>query len=96
MTELVQETDTAALDLGVVIDNSETAIEYRSCFSDRDEAEARLESCTAKVREIETEPCKITAQFTDVDKGVELRARYEFCCAAEKLIFEMRCQSCCV
>ena len=96
MSELVQETDTAALDLGVVIDNSETAIAYRSCFPDRDDAEAHLEACTAKVRKIETEPCKITTQFSDVDGGVELRARYEFCCAAEKLIFEMRCQSCCV
>ena len=84
------------VDLGVIIDNTDTALEYCHTFENRDEAEAHLESCTMQVREIETSPCKITPTFTEKENGVELRARYEFCCEAEKLIFELRCKTCCV
>ena len=96
MTDVFRAESANPVDLGVIIDNTDTAIEYSNRFDDREEAEAHLESCTRQVRDIETDPCAITSNITEADKGVELRARYEFCCEAEKLIFELRCKTCCV
>ncbi|WP_281648756.1 YfcZ/YiiS family protein [Parendozoicomonas sp. Alg238-R29] len=96
MTDVFRAESKNPVDLGVIIDNTDTAIEYCQKFEDQDEAEAHLESCTAQVRAIETDACKITSVVSELDGGVQLQARYEFCCEAEKLIFEMRCKTCCV
>ena len=96
MTDVFRAVSENPVDLGVIIDNTDTAIEYQSSFEDRDEAEAHLESCTAQVRAIESDPCTITSTIVDTDKGADLRARFEFCCEAEKVIFELRCKDCCL
>ncbi|MXG37539.1 DUF406 family protein, partial [Escherichia coli] len=42
-----------------------------------------------RARGVESEPCKITPTFTDVEGGVQLDIDFVFCCEAETLIFQL-------
>ncbi|WP_020583983.1 DUF406 family protein [Endozoicomonas elysicola] len=41
---------------------------------------------------IETDPCKIICETSQVNDSTLIHAHFDFCCAVEKIIFQMNCQ----
>lgn len=77
------------MDVGTIMDNSDCTASYSRVFANRADAEATLASLSEKARSVESEPCKITADFKDVEGGVQLDIDFVFACEAETLIFQL-------
>ena len=45
---------------------------------------------TAQAREVESEPCRIGSRIAPESGGFRLDAEFEFCCQAEKVIFQFK------
>lgn len=41
---------------------------------------------------IETDPCTIVCETKKVQNDTSIHAHFDFCCAVEKIIFQMNCQ----
>lgn len=77
------------MDVGTIMDNTDTTASYSRVFANRADAEATLAALSEKAREVESEPCKITSTFKEVDGGVLLDIDFVFACEAETLIFQL-------
>ena len=55
------------MDVGTIMDNSDCTASYSRVFANRADAEETLAALTEKARGVESEPCKITADFKDVE-----------------------------
>jgi uncharacterized protein (TIGR00743 family) len=77
------------MDVGTIMDNTDTTASYSRVFANRADAEATLAALSEKAREVESEPCKITSTFKEVDGGVQLDIDFVFACEAETLIFQL-------
>ena len=77
------------MDVGTIMDNSDCTASYSRVFTNRADAEETLAALTEKARGVESEPCKITADFKDVEGGVQLDIDFVFACEAETLIFQL-------
>jgi len=77
------------MDVGTIMDNSDTTASYSRVFANRADAEATLAALSEKAREVESEPCKITSTLKEVDGGVQLDIDFVFACEAETLIFQL-------
>ena len=77
------------MDVGTIMDNSDCTASYSRVFETRAQAEETLAALTEKARGVESEPCKITPVFKDVDGGVQLDIDFVFSCEAETLIFQL-------
>lgn len=77
------------VDVGTVMDNSDCTASYSRVFSSRSEAEAMLDALTEKARSVESDPCVIERQYTDVADGVRLDIDFTFACQAETMIFQL-------
>ena len=82
------------MDIGTVIQESDTVTRMVLSGENIDELRQTL---TTLAREIESDPCEITIgrqesgrQESGILEGGELDMVFNFSCAAEKLIFEMR------
>lgn len=71
------------------MDNTDCTASYSRVFANRAEAEEMLAALSERARNVESEPCKITPTFTDVDGGVKLDIDFVFSCEAETLIFQL-------
>jgi len=77
------------IDVGSIIDNSDCVASYSRVFETKAQAEETLAALSAKAREVESEPCKITSTLTEVPEGVRLDIDFLFCCQAETMIFQL-------
>lgn len=77
------------MDVGTIMDNTDTTASYSRVFANRADAEETLAALSEKAREVESEPCKITSTFKEVDGGVQLDIDFVFACEAETLIFQL-------
>jgi len=77
------------MDVGTIMDNTDCTASYSRVFANRAEAEEMLAALTAKARGVESEPCQIAPNFTEVDEGVKLDIDFLFACEAETLIFQL-------
>lgn len=77
------------VDVGTIIDNTDCTANFNRVFASKAEAEQMLETLIAKARKTESDPCEITHTLNNVDDGVELDAKFTFCCEAELLIFQL-------
>ncbi|MBA7848264.1 YfcZ/YiiS family protein [Klebsiella sp. RHBSTW-00484] len=77
------------MDVGTIMDNTDCTASYSRVFASRAEAEQTLAALSERARSVESEPCKITPTFTEVDGGVQLDIDFVFCCEAETLIFQL-------
>ena len=77
------------VDVGTVMDNTDCTASYSQVFSNQQDAEAMLAALSEKARAVESDPCKITPTFTEVDGGVKLDIDFVFSCEAETLIFQL-------
>lgn len=71
------------------MDNTDCTASYSRVFANRAEAEEMLAALSERARNVESEPCKITPTFTEVDGGVKLDIDFVFSCEAETLIFQL-------
>ncbi|WP_411165527.1 YfcZ/YiiS family protein [Klebsiella oxytoca] len=77
------------MDVGTIMDNTDCTASYSRVFANRTEAEEMLAALSERARNVESEPCKITPTFTEVDAGVKLDIDFVFSCEAETLIFQL-------
>ncbi|MFJ2976604.1 YfcZ/YiiS family protein [Kluyvera sp. NPDC087067] len=77
------------MDVGTIMDNTDTTASYSRVFANRADAEATLAALSEKARAVESEPCKITSTFKEVEGGVQLDIDFVFACEAETLIFQL-------
>jgi conserved hypothetical protein len=77
------------MDVGTIMDNTDCTASYSRVFANRAEADETLAALSAKARGVESDPCKITPTFKEVDGGVQLDIDFVFCCEAETLIFQL-------
>lgn len=77
------------MDVGTIMDNSDCTASYSRVFATRAQAEETTAALTEKARGVESEPCKITPVFKEVDGGVQLDIDFVFSCEAETLIFQL-------
>lgn len=77
------------MDVGTIMDNSDCTASYSRVFATSAQAEETLAALTEKARGVESEPCKITPVFKEVDGGVQLDIDFVFSCEAETLIFQL-------
>ena len=77
------------MDVGTIMDNTDCTASYSRVFANRAEAEETLAALSERARNVESEPCKITPNFTDVKGGVKLDIDFVFSCEAETLIFQL-------
>ena len=54
------------------------------------EATTHLQKLLSLAHQIETEPCVIRTEHDNSDTET-LHAQFDFCCAAEKIIFQLNC-----
>jgi len=77
------------MDVGTIMDNTDCTASYSRVFANRAEAEEMLAALSERARNVESEPCKITPTFTEIDGGVKLDIDFVFSCEAETLIFQL-------
>ncbi|AXF58310.1 hypothetical protein C3387_16195 [Leclercia sp. LSNIH6] len=77
------------MDVGTIVDNTDCTASYSREFTRRADAEETLAALTEKARSVESEPCAINANFTEVEGGVRLDIDFVFSCEAESLIFQL-------
>ncbi|MCZ4060594.1 YfcZ/YiiS family protein [Pantoea sp. LMR881] len=77
------------VDVGTVMDNSDCTASWSEWFSQRADAEAKLQRLTEKARQVESEPCDINARFSEEAEGVRLEIDFTFSCQAETMIFQL-------
>jgi len=77
------------MDVGTIMDNTDCTASYSRVFANRADAQETLAALTERARGVESEPCQITSNFTDVAEGVKLDIDFQFACEAETLIFQL-------
>ncbi|ORM63239.1 hypothetical protein HA45_14790 [Pantoea rodasii] len=77
------------VDVGTVMDNTDCTASWSGVFADRHAAEAMLKHLTDKARQVESEPCEISADFVEEAPGVRLNVDFTFSCQAETFIFQL-------
>ncbi len=77
------------VDIGTMLDGSDTTTEIVSVFESRDAAEAQLAKLTELANSKASEPVKIESDINEKEGQFQLAAKFEFCCQAESLIFQM-------
>lgn len=70
-------------------DPKDTHLDMDIHASDLPEARERLYQLTALIHKIETDPCLIEYETEVFEKDTIIHAHFDFCCAAEKLIFQL-------
>ena len=63
------------MDVGTIMDNTDCTASYSRVFANRAEAEETLAALSERARNVESEPCKITPTFTDVEGGYRFRVQ---------------------
>ena len=77
------------VDVGTVIDNTDCTASYSQHFPFQADAQAMLESLSARAQAVASDPCEITSRLTESPQGVQLECEFTFCCQAESLIFQL-------
>lgn len=77
------------MDVGTILDNTDCTASLEKVFATKDEAEVFLAKWTQKARDIESEPCDITSDITEIADGFKLSADFSFSCQAETMIFQL-------
>ncbi|MBV4365620.1 YfcZ/YiiS family protein [Erwinia sp. BNK-24-b] len=77
------------VDVGTIMDNTDCTASWSRVYENRQQAEAGLQQLSDKARQVESEPCDISARFETLPEGVRLDADFTFSCQAETMIFQL-------
>ena len=77
-------------DMKSLFDNRDCTQEIAYVYDTEEQAKAALDYFTQKAREVESEPCEIRSEISQVEDGYLLKADFAFCCQAELVIFQMK------
>lgn len=56
-----------------------------------EQAMSRFQKLRSLAHQIETEPCLICCETEHDSSNTVIHAQFDFCCAAEKIIFQLNC-----
>lgn len=93
--EKVQETCDACgcyAEIGTIIGEGDDVLDLEVSAASEADARAKLAEYRALAAQVSSES-RIQEQLEQAEQGVILKARIQFSCTAEKLIFEMRARS---
>ena len=74
------------VDVGTVIDGSDCTIDFEQVYATEAQAKEALAYLTEKARAAESDPC---SEISAVENGFKLKAKFEFSCQAESMIFQL-------
>lgn len=77
-------------DMKSLFDNRDCSQLIEYVYDTEAEAQAALDYFTTKARDVESEPCEIQTEISQVSDGYLLKADFTFCCQAELVIFQMK------
>ena len=77
------------VDVGSIIDNSETSINLDAICQTSEQAQALLAEWQQKAQDAAAEPISMTHTLEPVEQGLQLNATINFSCQAELLIFQL-------
>ncbi|EIJ69172.1 MULTISPECIES: YfcZ/YiiS family protein [Pasteurellaceae] len=80
-------------DVGSILNNDEVEAKVEKVFATKDQAEQALSQLIQKARDIESDPCTITSDISEVEAGYKLTASFVFSCQAESVIFQLALRS---
>ncbi|MDH2997514.1 hypothetical protein A1D22_07240 [Pasteurellaceae bacterium LFhippo2] len=72
-----------------MFDNEENSIEFEQFYSTETEAQQVLEQLIQKARNVESDPCEIVSSVEATDGGFLMKVKFNFCCQAETVIFQL-------
>ncbi len=79
-----------AVETGTIFDGTDRTAAVSRLFETEQAAADALAHYTAQAREVESEPCRIGSRIAPESGGFRLDAEFEFCCQAEKVIFQFK------
>ena len=77
------------VDVGTIIDGSDCTVDFSQVYADQTQAEQALAYLTQKARDAESDPAIIESEISQVESGYQLKAKFEFSCQAEAMIFQL-------
>lgn len=77
------------VDVGTIIDGTDCTVDFEQVYETEAMAKEALEYLTKKARAAENEPCTIASQISALENGFELKAKFDFSCQAEAMIFQL-------
>lgn len=75
--------------MGAIISHGEASVTIEKIVTNQSEALALLADLTKKAEKIQSELCKIDSRVEAVPEGFKLAAIFNFCCEAERLVFQL-------
>ncbi|MCM2679218.1 YfcZ/YiiS family protein [Echinimonas agarilytica] len=90
LSEKVHESQACCcVDVGSILDNSDTKASQTALCANETEAKALLEVWHKSAVKASSEPFEMTHQIDPVQDGVQLSVEFTFSCQAEALIFQL-------
>lgn len=72
-----------------MLDNAERQISFEAVYDSKEQAQQAVEFFTQKAKSVETEPCEIKSNISQIDEGYLIKMRITFSCQAEVILFQM-------
>lgn len=72
-----------------MLDNAERQISFEAVYDSEEQAQQAVEFFTQKAKSVETEPCEIKSNISQIDEGYLIKMRITFSCQAEVILFQM-------
>lgn len=83
-------TTCCCVDITEFIDNRDCNVSYESEYNTEQEAKDVLANFIEVARTIESDPCVVDYEIEQMEGGVKLFINFNFSCAAERIIFELK------
>lgn len=71
---------------------NDTKVDMDIRASGMEEAMSNFHKLKSLAHKIETDPCTIVCETSQDQNDTLIHAHFDFCCAVEKIIFQMKCQ----
>ncbi|OOH91493.1 hypothetical protein BMT54_02265 [Pasteurellaceae bacterium 15-036681] len=72
-----------------MFDNEDSSLEFEQIYATETEAQEALAQLIEKARHVESDPCEIESSVVQVEQGFLMKAKFNFCCQAEAVIFQL-------
>lgn len=72
-----------------MLDNSECKIAFEAVYDSKEQAQQAVEFFSKKAKSVETEPCEIKSELSQIEEGFLMKMWLTFSCQAEVILFQM-------
>lgn len=72
-----------------MLDNAERQIAFEAVYDSQEIAQQAVEFFTQKAKSVETDPCEIHSEISQIEGGFLMKMWITFSCQAEVILFQM-------